>query len=223
MQIRDRIKELRRVPASELTANSKNWRRHPQWQKDGMQAILENVGYAGALIAYESGGQLVLIDGHLRQEMTPTDEVPVLILDVNDEEADILLASYDPITAMANEDGVALKQLLATIESSNEGLTTLLQDINERYAASAILEVANTTGAYYLDNQNALLNNNIPIDESGQRYKAFLVHFHGDDHAEVMEALFALGDKWELETIAEVLLASMRLALVVANAKEQEA
>jgi hypothetical protein len=211
MQIRDRIKELRRVPASELTANTKNWRRHPQWQKDGMQSILENVGYAGALIAYESNGELVLIDGHLRQEMTPTEEVPVLILDVNDEEADILLASYDPITAMASEDGVALQELLETIETNNEELNTLLQDINERYGSAAIMQVENTTGAYYLPNETITGRDrserisSIPTDSAGQLYKAFLVHLPQTEYDELMDAIFRLGDRWQLDTTAAVL------------------
>jgi hypothetical protein len=33
IEIRDRIRELRRVPASELIPNLKNWRRHPDKQK----------------------------------------------------------------------------------------------------------------------------------------------------------------------------------------------
>ena len=211
MQIRDRIKELRRIPASELTANTKNWRRHPQWQKDGMQAILENIGYAGALIAYESKGELILIDGHLRQEMTPTEEVPVLILDVNEEEANVLLASYDPITAMASEDGVALQELLDNIESENDELNTLLQDINERYGASAIMQVENTTGAYYLPNETITgidrseRVSQVPVDELGVLYKAFLVHLPQSEYDTLMEAVFTLGDKWQLDTTAAVL------------------
>jgi hypothetical protein len=209
MEIRDRIKELRRVPASELTANTKNWRRHPQWQKDGMQSILENVGYAGALIAYESNGELVLIDGHLRQEMTPTEDVPVLILDVNDAEADILLASYDPITAMATEDGVALQELLETIETSNDDLSTLLQDINERWGATAIMQVENSTGAYYLPTETISgrdrSNTSVSTDTVGQTYKAFLVHLPQAEYDDLMESIFTLGDKWELDTTAAVL------------------
>ena len=217
MQIKNRIKELRQVKASELIPNAKNWRRHPKWQHDGMRAVLENIGYAGALIAYENEGQLVLIDGHLRQEMTPDEEVPVLILDVNEQEADILLATYDPLTAMANEEGAVLHELLGGIESQNDEMRTLLEDINERYSASAIMEVENATTAYYLHNQTVDLNNTIPIDKSGQLYKAFMVHFPEDDHAEVMEALLDLGDKWELETVAEVLLRLIRDAVALAK------
>ena len=35
MAIRDRIKELRRVPASELQAHPRNWRTHPEYQRLG--------------------------------------------------------------------------------------------------------------------------------------------------------------------------------------------
>ena len=46
MQIRDRIKELRRVPASELLPNPKNWRTHPVAQQDALRGVLAEVGYA---------------------------------------------------------------------------------------------------------------------------------------------------------------------------------
>src|SRR5579872_2634795 len=102
MKIRDRIKELRRVPAKDLRPNTKNWRTHPKAQREALQGILAEVGYAGALIARElPDGSLELIDGHLRAETTPDQLVPVLVLDVTKEEADKLLASLDPLAAMA--------------------------------------------------------------------------------------------------------------------------
>jgi hypothetical protein len=36
MTMRDRVQELRRVPASELRANPKNWRRHPPAQQEAL-------------------------------------------------------------------------------------------------------------------------------------------------------------------------------------------
>ncbi len=66
MPIRDRIVELRRVPAAELRANPKNWRRHPETQARALRSVLEQVGYAGALLARETAEGLELIDGHLR-------------------------------------------------------------------------------------------------------------------------------------------------------------
>lgn len=61
MQIRDRIRELRRVPAGELRPNPRNWRTHPVAQQDALRGVLAEVGYAGALLAREAeDGGLVL-------------------------------------------------------------------------------------------------------------------------------------------------------------------
>ena len=206
MEIRDRIKELRRVRASDLVTNEKNWRKHPQWQKDGMQAVLDQIGYAGALIAYENDDQLVLIDGHLRQEMTPDDEVPVLVLDVSEAEAEILLATYDPLPAMASEDGAALKVLLDGITTGEAALAALMLDIKERWAANDIISVDNSTDAYYLPNQNENINWAVPQDAQGEAYKSFLVHLSVEDHAAVMDAMVRLGDRWGLDSIAQVMV-----------------
>jgi len=65
MKIRDRIKELRRVKASELLRNPRNWRTHPAAQARALRGLLNEIGYADALIARElPDGQLQLIDGH---------------------------------------------------------------------------------------------------------------------------------------------------------------
>ena len=89
MQIRDRIKELRRVKATELRPNPANWRTHPVAQQDALRGVLAEIGYADALLARETDdGELVLIDGHLRAETTPDVMVPVLVLDVDEAEAE---------------------------------------------------------------------------------------------------------------------------------------
>src|SRR5882724_7079936 len=76
--IRDRTRELRRIPAKDLLANPKNWRRHPKAQADALRGILTEIGYADALLARElPDGRLMLIDGHLRKDTTPDFEVPV--------------------------------------------------------------------------------------------------------------------------------------------------
>ena len=118
MQIRDRIKELRRVPASELIPNPKNWRRHPVAQQDALRGVLAEVGYADALIARETPEGLMLVDGHLRAETTPDSSVPVLVLDIDEDEADLMLATLDPLAAMAGRDEERLSELLATATST---------------------------------------------------------------------------------------------------------
>jgi DNA modification methylase len=125
---RSRIKELRHVRASELVENPKNWRRHPQFQVDALRGALEKIGYADALIAREVEGQLVLLDGHLRAATTPDSLVPVLLVDLDDQEADFLLATLDPLAALARSDGELLKQLTSSLQIENESIEKMLAD-----------------------------------------------------------------------------------------------
>ena len=130
MKIRDRIKQFRRVPAGRLRPNPRNWRTHPSGQRDALRGVLAEVGYADALLARElPDGTLELIDGHLRAELTPEMEVPVLVLDLDDQEAAKLLAVLDPLAAMAAADGDALAELLAEVETENEAVRKLLDDM----------------------------------------------------------------------------------------------
>jgi len=129
--IRDRIKELRRVKASELRANPRNWREHPKAQQEALRGVLEEVGYADALLARETDDGLELIDGHLRADITPDAEVPVLILDVTAEEADKILATLDPLAAMAEANKDKLGELLRGLETENAGVQNLLDGLGE--------------------------------------------------------------------------------------------
>src|SRR5215510_13406307 len=96
--IRNRIKSHRRVRAGDLIPHEWNFRLHPEQQKDALQALYREVGFARSLLAYElPDGRLKLIDGHLRREMSPDMEVEVEVLDVNEEEARELLLSIDPL------------------------------------------------------------------------------------------------------------------------------
>lgn len=128
--IRDRIVELRRVKAADLLPNARNWRTHPKAQREALAGVLAEVGYADALVAYETPEGLRLIDGHLRAESTPDATVPVLVLDVTEAEAEKLLATMDPLAAMAGRDESALSALLADVSTSSDGLQALLTSLS---------------------------------------------------------------------------------------------
>ena len=135
MFIRDRIKELRRVEARQLIPNSKNWRTHPESQKNALRGLLAEVGFADALLAREmSDGRLQLIDGHLRAETTPDMRVPVLVLDVNEEEADKLLATLDPLAAMAGKNDDMFAELTRSLETENHAVRDLLDSVLSKNA-----------------------------------------------------------------------------------------
>ena len=131
MEIRDRIKELRKVRASELLPNPKNWRKHPDAQANALRGTLSEIGYADALVAYETPGGLMLIDGHLRAETTPDQEVPVLVTDLTEDEADTLLATLDPLSAMARTDQNSLLELVSSLNIQNDAVNLMLEAVLE--------------------------------------------------------------------------------------------
>ena len=132
VQIRDRVKEFRRVPANQLRPNPKNWRTHPVAQINAIKGVLAEVGFAGAELARElEDGSLMLIDGHARAEIMGAETVPVLILDVNESEADKLLATFDPIGAMAEADAIKLDAILREVETANQDLADMLTSLAE--------------------------------------------------------------------------------------------
>jgi len=118
--IQDRIKELRRVPASQLIPHPLNYRKHPARQKQLLSQLFGEIGYADALLAYETPQGLQLIDGHLRAETTPDQEVPVLVLDVTEQEANKLLLTLDPLASLAETDAGLLGELLKSTETTGE-------------------------------------------------------------------------------------------------------
>ena len=129
MEIRDRITDLRRVPASELLPNPKNWRTHPVAQQDAMRGILAEVGIADAVLARETPDGLMLIDGHLRADVAPDTVWPVLVLDVTEAEADLILATHDPLAAMAETNSEHLDALLQSASTNNEALQAMLEEL----------------------------------------------------------------------------------------------
>lgn len=132
MQVRDRIKELRRVTAKDLIPNVKNWRSHPKAQADALRGILAEVGIADALIARElPDGRLMLIDGHLRAETLPEEVVPVLVLDVNEIEAEKILLTLDPLAGMAEADEGNLRALLDSVHTESEALAEMMKKLAE--------------------------------------------------------------------------------------------
>ena len=132
MKIRDRIRELRRVPASELRPNPKNWRTHPQAQADALRGVLAEVGIADAVLARElDDGTLMLLDGHLRVETMGDQILPVLVLDVDEAEGDKVLATLDPLAAMAEADAVKLDAILRDVDTSSPELQAMLAKVAE--------------------------------------------------------------------------------------------
>lgn len=147
MQVRDCVKEFRRVKASELRPNPRNWKVHTDFQRNALRGLLEQIGFAGAVLARElPDGTLELIDGHERCNLTADMLVPTLILDVTAEEADLLLATFDPISSLAGASAPAIHKLIDHSEVFNQYTRQLMEDLRDKYpldSSSAIEQKKN--------------------------------------------------------------------------------
>jgi len=79
----------------------------------------------------------MLIDGHLREELADDSKVPVLVLDVTEAEADLILATHDPLTSMAETDQALLDELVQGLDIDNDETQKMLDDL----ASDPVIEV----------------------------------------------------------------------------------
>jgi DNA modification methylase len=82
-------------------------------------------------LAYDTPEGLTLIDGHLRLGELAEAEVPVLVLDVTEAEANKLLVTLDPLAAMAEMDARRLDDLLRDVQTGSEALAAVYTGLAE--------------------------------------------------------------------------------------------
>lgn len=125
--VRNRVKELKQVRAGDLVAHAKNYRVHPPEQERALRAALTEIGMAGTITVRPlAGGRYQILDGHLRAGLDPEALVPVAVTDLTEAEGEKLLATFDPIGAMAVREDDRLRSLIAGIEASQEPFALLL-------------------------------------------------------------------------------------------------
>ena len=120
-------------PASQFMANPSNWRTHPQPQRDAMRGALNEVGWVQRVIVNRQTGYLV--DGHERvwQALQNGDApVPYVEVDLDEAEEAYVLATLDPIGAMAAADAAKLDELLREVQSGEAGVQQMLSELAER-------------------------------------------------------------------------------------------
>jgi hypothetical protein len=128
-------------PAS-LTANPRNWRLHPKGQRDALRGSLNEVGWVDTVLVNATSGRVV--DGHARLEeaLAAKTTVPVIYAELTDDEEALVLATLDPITAMATPDEEKLSELVASIRVDDDGLRRLLGALAGPEERSAGLTIA---------------------------------------------------------------------------------
>jgi DNA modification methylase len=96
-------------------------------QADAVKGVLAEIGIADAVLARElHDGSLMLLDGHLRVETMGDQMLPVLVLDVDEAEGDKVLATLDPLAAMAVADATKLDAILREVDTGSPELQEML-------------------------------------------------------------------------------------------------
>jgi DNA modification methylase len=127
---RNRIVGSREEPPEQLLANPANWRLHPAAQRNALRGSLDTVGWVAHVTVNQRTGHVV--DGHARVEEAISrgePAIPVVYVDLSEEEEALVLATLDPIGAMADRDTAKLEELLATVTVDDAGLRRLLADL----------------------------------------------------------------------------------------------
>jgi hypothetical protein len=128
----DRISQLRYVSASSLIKNPSAWKSHPREQKYALEGSLTEIGMVLPLLARETpSGELMLLDGHLRAKLLAHQVVPVLVVDVGENEGNTILATLDPVARMSEVSPEKLGKLLHKVETGEQALAELLTTLAE--------------------------------------------------------------------------------------------
>jgi hypothetical protein len=129
---KNRIVGFKEEAPDQLLASPRNWRYHPQNQQALFVKVINDIGIIAPVICNAQTG--TIIDGHMRvtlamRQNIPT--IPVLYVDLTEEEEREALATFDSIGAMAGVDGQMLTELLGEITELDLSFSPFVDQILE--------------------------------------------------------------------------------------------
>jgi ParB-like chromosome segregation protein Spo0J len=134
---RNRIIATGEESPDQLLANPMNFRRHPQHQQEAMLAALQEVGWVQDVIVNRTTGHL--IDGHLRVELALRHNepmIPVCYVELSTDEERLILATFDPLGALAFTDKRTLEDLMREVSTGSAELQQMLSELAQREGIS---------------------------------------------------------------------------------------
>ncbi len=131
--IKNRIVGQEEVNPEDLLAHPFNWRVHPKEQQKALQGSLDQIGWVKQIIVNKKTNRV--IDGHLRVNLALRNnesKVPVVYIDVSEDEEKIILASLDPLVSLGVADEDMLQDLIKDVEIENGYLNKIIDDAIKR-------------------------------------------------------------------------------------------
>lgn len=130
-------------PIESILFNENNWRIHTLEQQEALKGAFEEVGTVQRIIINmrtspewgASQNVRTLVDGHARVGIFAANNeptIPAIYIDATPQQEAIILATIDPITGMAATDREKLDDLFEMIDTENERILKLMDDIADR-------------------------------------------------------------------------------------------
>jgi DNA modification methylase len=129
-QWRNRIIGYGEESPEQLLANPRNFRVHPKAQQQALLGVMQEVGVVDAVMVNQRTG--FVVDGHLRVALAISERqpmVPVTYVDLSEDEEALILATFDPIAAMAATDNAQLDALLRDVATGEAAVQEMLAEL----------------------------------------------------------------------------------------------
>jgi hypothetical protein len=130
---RNRIVGHADIAPKELQPSPWNWREHPLLQREALQGTLKELGWIQEIVVNQRSNHL--IDGHLRLALALEQgeaTVPVLYVDLSEDEERLALLMLDPLSAMAESNKDQLAALLQDVQSGDAAIQQMLSELAQR-------------------------------------------------------------------------------------------
>ncbi len=200
------------VPPDQLLANPENWRIHPKEQQDALEAMLGGLGWIQRIVVNQRSGHVV--DGHLRAALAISREqptVPVLYVDLDDDQERMALATLDPLSAMAVADATKFVEVLSTVAQTDyytdlaEAGKVMLADLLEANAPLAYAE-REASGAHYAEHDRT------PSEEPRSPLRLVQLLYEDEEYDRFMAAVATLQKASGVTPIRGIVLAAVERA-----------
>lgn len=117
----------------DLKPHPLNWRVHPEAQSAATAGSISTIGWVRSALVNVTTGHM--LDGHDRRELAfarGESRVPVEYVELTEEEERLVLATLDPLAAMAERDDDRLAELLAGASTADPALAALIDELRSR-------------------------------------------------------------------------------------------
>lgn len=167
---RSRIVGHEDVDPRVLIENPSNFRLHDDHQRAVMRTAIDRIGFINSVVVNKTTGRI--INGHMRVNEAissgqPT--IPVVWVELSEQEEAAALATFDPISELAEVDSVIFGNLLREITADDADVAAVMEVVAEDQGVAEM---------YFMD--QAEEKDEVDLD-AVRKAEKFLVVFHCTD------------------------------------------